>query len=319
MEACEETMMKKIFISILLSLFIICSLAKEAYADLQFSSVNQLSNRIEMMAKQINQSSSHMMMFADMLICHSIHGESSYTSISIPVIDYSIDVHFVCLDIFLSGVVLYALGFCIMLIASFYMFDVAFNISITVVLLPLGLALWPFGWTRDKLKPMVDSIAYYTGLFIFLPLGICLGRALVDGVASSVTTNSHITCLGMTFKEAFDAGNSDCIRDKFGIFTFGFLKILLCYIVAMRIIPLMASQFCSYFFGESLAGSPLSETITQLGQSLKRRTVNRAVGYGRDVLKHQTGSTIMSAGDKNGNILERAIYNYGKNVAKTKR
>ena len=310
--------MKKIFISILLSLFIICSLTSKVYADdLNFSSIDRLNNHIETMATHINHASSHMMMFADMLICHALHGEASYTSFSVPGI-ISINIHLVCLDILLSGVVLLALGFCIMLIASFYMFDVAFNISITVVLLPLGLALWPFGWTRDKLKPMIDSIAYYTGLFIFLPLGIFLGRKLVDGVADSSIQNTP-SCSGMSFVQAFDAGNSDCIRDNFGVFTFGFLKILLCYIVAMRIIPLMASQFCSYFFGESLAGSPLSETITQLGQTIKNHTVGRVVNYGRNVSKHQMGNAIKSAGDKNGNFFERVIYNYGKNVAKTKK
>ena len=40
--------------------------------------------------------------------------------------------------------------------ASFYMFDVAFNLSISIILLPLGIALWPFGWTKAKLKNIVS-------------------------------------------------------------------------------------------------------------------------------------------------------------------
>lgn len=69
------------------------------------------------------------------------------------------------------------------------MFDVAFNLSLSIVLLPIALALWPFAWTRGKLKTVVESIAYYTGLFIFLPLGILIGAQLVVTIIEGAFTN----------------------------------------------------------------------------------------------------------------------------------
>lgn len=304
--------MKK-FLCLALSIFLFLAVASPANAATGFNvedltALKTLNESVTKMALMINVASSQMMKFADMLICNAKHGAASYFTLSLAVV--SITIHLIAIDIFISGVILYILGFFIMLMASYYMFDVAFNIAIALVILPLGLALWPFGWTRDKLKPVIDGIVYYTGVFIFLPLGILIGVRLVEYVANNA--------LGMDYETAFEQDQSDLIKDNLGVFTLGFLKILLCYIVAMRIIPLMAVEFCGHFFGEALVGNPINEKITQAMKMLKDKTVGRMGKYAGDVAKHQTGEALKGLGDKNGNVLEKSLHNYGKSLSKTK-
>ncbi len=275
-------------------------------AGQEITAMQNLIDGVEKMAEQINEATNQMMKIGDMLICNSIHGEAATYKIVIKI-------KLVAFDIFISGCILYVLGFFISVIASFYMFDVAFNLSLCIVLLPLALALWPFAWTRDKLRPVVEGIAYYTGLFIFLPLGILIGAEIVN------------TIIGISFGEGtdlktiFDKDQSDIIRDKLGIFSLTFLKVLLSYIVAMRIIPLMASEFCTHFFGESLAGAPLSQRMTQIVADINKRTIGKMGKYAKDVTKHQVGKKLQARGEKSDSFLGRALARYGEQMAKTKK
>ena len=146
------------------------------------SAMNKLSNNIEQMARSINKASSEMMNFSSMLYCNSLHGKAA---------DWEFDIagwkktfRVISLELWISSVILTIVGFMVMVAASFYMFDVAFNLSLSITLLPLAIALWPFGWTRSKLKDVVESIAYYTGVFIFLPLGIVIANKIIQDVAA---------------------------------------------------------------------------------------------------------------------------------------
>ena len=254
--------------------------------------MDSLVQGVKGMSEKIHEASSVMMKIADMLLCNARFGEAAYQHLLI-------DIKLIAFDIFLA------------VVASFYMFDVAFNLSICIVLLPLALALWPFGWTRDKLGKVVESIAYYTGIFIFLPLGILIGAELVKTIIGNA--------FGADIQTIFDEDKSDIIRDKLGVFSLTFLKVLVSYLVAMRLIPLMASEFCGHFFGEALVGSPLSERISQAVSALNKRTVGKAMKYGKDVVKHQTGKHIQKMGEKKGGFAGRVLERYGRQVGRTRK
>ncbi len=307
--------MKK-YITFIILLFIFCISAAVAFADdnpiRNITALSQLRKYILDMVKNVNESSSEMMKIANMLICNAIHGKSSYVTLT-DIGLVSGKVHLVNPMFLLCGVILYVIGFLILMLASFYMFDIALNIAVTLLILPLGLALWPFGWTKDKLSIMIKSIVYYTGLFIFLPLGILIGVDIVKVAAE------NIMAPGSDLYKAFADDNAEELSKIFGLSSLGLLKILLCYIVALRIIPLMATEFCNHFFGGSLLGNSLHDKFSQFSEILKKQTVDRFGKYGKNVAKAQAGHMIQKAGNKNGNFLDRAIYNYGKKVAKTKK
>lgn len=289
--------------------------AKDTISDIK--ALNELNTYIEQVMKDVNKGASEMMKIADMLRCNAIHGKASYTTISIPKTSVGVRVHLVDPHFLFVSLILYVLGFFILMVASFYMFDVAFNVSVTLLILPLGLALWPFGWTRDKLKVMIESIAYYTGIFIFLPLGILIGVKIVTGVAEASFSGAGGDTINLY--TAFKDDNTDALSQAFGFWSLGFLKILLCYIVALRVVPLMATEFCSHFFGSSLLGNPIHDKVAQFSQKLKQATIDRAAKHGMNIVRAQTGNMIKNAGNKNGNIIDRTLYQYGKEVAKPKK
>lgn len=275
------------------------------------SSMNELINNIHAMTQKINRASQQMMKIADMIICNAFHGAAATVTVKIK--EFDVDFHLFALDILISGVVLYVLGFFMTIIASFYMFDIAFNLSLSIILLPLALALWPFAWTKGKLKTVVESIAYYTGLFIFLPLGILIGVTLVTQVIDSVFPE------GSSFLEAFKKDESDKIRDTLGFFTWGFFKVLLSYLIAIRVLPLMAEEFCSHFFGGPLVGNPMNEKLTQAVALANQKTIGKVAKFGKDVIKHQTGKGLEKAGNKMGGFMGGVFSRYGRQVAKNRR
>ena len=275
------------------------------------TAMNNLSKNITNMAKSINKASSQMMNFASMLYCNSLHGKAAEWALEIDGKEWFTR-KVISIELFLSSIILTIIGFLILVATAFYMFDVAFNLSLSIVLLPLAIALWPFGWTRSKLRDVVESIAYYTGVFIFLPLGIVIANAIVlDAVADAFGGAEKL-------KSAFQEDKADLIQESLAFYRLPFLKVLLCYILALKIIPLMAGEFCSRFFGDALAGSPISEKITQQLSKLNQKTLGRVGKSGKDAIKHQTGHAIQSMGKENGNFLQRTTFNLGKIIGKTK-
>lgn len=274
--------------------------------------MNNLSNKITSLAKTIHTASSKMLKFANMLYCNSLHGKAADWSIEIPALNWSKSWRVISFSLWFSAVILIFIGFLITVGASFYMFDIAFNLSITIILLPLGIALWPFGWTKAKLKNIINNIVYYTGLFIFLPLGITIANKLVSTVVADVFGGEQALI------DAFMNDQADVIEDNLSLFTLSFLQVLISYCVAFKIIPLMATEFCGHFFGGALAGNPISQKITQMIAKVHRKTTKPLAKYGKDVAKHQAGNTLKKMGNENGNFAQRAIYRAGASLGKTK-
>ncbi len=278
------------------------------------SPLDELSRNIINIAQMINESTSQMMQFGDMLICSSLHGAAAEVDI-LGVVSYKLFAP----SIFFSGSILYLLGFLILVMTSFYLFDAAFNLGVSIVLLPLGLALWPFGWTRDKLKIIISSIVYYTGLFIFLPLGVLMAKKL----AFSIVQDTFVNGSDFDFMKAYLEDQSDLIEDNLGLFCMPFLKVLLFYVVALRIIPMMAADFCKYFFGSAIGGSPIMQRLTQMSQSLIKQG-KKAGKFGKDIAKHQMGGFIANLGGGNNTRRHRGFFSstfarYGRNMASTRR
>ena len=318
--------MKKIFISFILSLFLIFATSHRAEAITinlrDFLTGNQgpmqeLNDNIVTMAGRIYEGSSQMMKYADMLKCYAEYGKGAYYSIGFWFI--SITIHWLEPWTYIAAWILLIVGFFIMMIASFYMFDVSFNIAISLFILPIGLALWPFGWTKDKLKPIIESIVYYSGLFIFLPLGITIATTLVRTVINQALESQEGTN-GRSFEEIFLDGQSDILQESFNLWSTGFYIVLLTYIVALRIIPLMAGEFCKHFFGAPLVGTPMADKIKDGIQALNKQTLGRAGKYAKDVAKHQTGQAIKNhTNSRSGSFVSRMMHRYGSQMAKTRR
>ena len=277
------------------------------------SALDTLVNNVMSLTRSLNVASSKLMLYGRMLWCNAMHGEGSYFHFKYEEI-VNVTISIVDIYIVFSSMILYALGFCILLVASFYMFDVAFHISVAMVLLPLGFALYPFGWTKDKLKLVIEMILYYTGVFIFLPLGVKLGVELVNQVMAHGFSGGD----NFNFEQALIDDDTEGIRNHFSIISLAFWGIFLCYIVAIRTIPLMADEFCKHFFGESLTGGGISQQINNGIKKVKEHTVDKAKQYAKDVAQHKIGKSIQERHAGKSGFINRAMARYGKQLADTR-
>ena len=276
--------------------------------------LKELTLNIYDIAEKIHIASSEMMKIGNMVLCNSLHGKAAEWKFSVlGMFDISLG-RMIAPDLFLSGVLLYVMGFFVMLISSYYMFDVAFNLAISMALLPIALSLWLFGWTKDYLKKVIDSITFYTGLFIFLPLGILLAKEIVEAVINGViSSNTNI-------EELFKEDNADKIKDVFGMFTMSIIKIILCYMLAFKIIPTMADEFCKHFFDKNLAGSPLKDKIKQLVDKTKNEIQKKLGKYAGDVAKHTAGKGVGHFANGTGdNFMSRSLQRYAQNLSNNKK
>lgn len=311
--------MKKILYTLLLILLVsfVCDDAMAQFVQVKIntpggSAIQNLVDQITGVTRTINEKSKEMLKFADLLICSSLYGEAAKIKFEVWGVNL-FEISLISIKLYLSGIILYILAFFILLISSFYMFDVALNLSVTFTLLPIALALWPFSWTKGKLSIVIKNVTYYTGLFIFLPLGILIGVEMVYSVIEDALNIPDL-------KDLYAKDNSEKLEEVFTIIDIPFLKLVLCYIMAIKIIPLMADDFCTHFFGSALIGTPMADNIKKAMNKTAQHTVGRAGKYAKDVAKHQTGKTIQNIGNKMGNgLLSRAIAGYGKNMAKTRK
>lgn len=280
----------------------------------------ELTLNIYDIAQQIHESTAEMMKIGNMVLCNSLHGKAAEWKFSVlGFFELSLG-RVISFDLFLAGILLYILGFMVMLLSSYYMFDVAFNLAIAIAILPIALSLWLFGWTKDKLKKVIESITFYTGLFIFLPLGILLSKEIVMAVINGIIDRN--TDLEQLFRE----DNADAIQDLFGVFTMSLLKITVCFILAFKIIPTMADEFCKHFFGKPAGGNPLKDKIKQIVDITKKKIKGKMGKYFGDVMKNSAGKGLenyinATATDSNGNhkpnLMERSIARYAQGLANT--
>ncbi len=279
--------------------------------DIGGSALTNLVDNIVEMTENIGTASAQMMKIGDMLLCNSFHGKAATWNFVVKKLEL------LDLTIFISGCILYIIGLFITVATSFYMFDIALNLTVAILLLPLALALWPFAWTKEHLKSIITSITYYIGLFIFLPLGILIAQTLVINIINDAFESAGSS---FSFTEAFDNDESDLINDNLGISSITFIKLLIAYILAFKIIPLLANEFCGHFFGEGLLKSPMSDKLSEALKNVKEKTIGKASKYAGDVMKHQKGNFIKNKmGNENGNLLQRGIAKYGKRMSKTKK
>lgn len=330
--------MKKIlyFTFILLTLL---SFTNKASADLFSASVSvsqemggsamqTLIDNVTSLTRQINTASSQMMKVGDMLTCNARYGKVAYWDFNVPIFNIQISLHVIDIFIWIYGMVLYIIGFFLLLVASFYLFDVAFNLSTSIVLLPLGLALWPFAWTREKLRTVVQNIVYYTGLFMFLPLGVLIATRIAMTTIDVAFQKASVD--GIDFVTAYEEDQSEVITEIFSFSSFAFWKIVICYVVCLKIIPLLADEFCTHFFGKALLGSPMQD---QLQSALNKfHKYRKKLGkWTKDVGKHQYGRGMEKLGktmsNSNSNTMKKLglkklggiVEDYGKRTKKTQK
>ena len=197
------------------------------------------------------------------------------------------------IPVWLCGLVVYFMGFMITLSIVFYLVDIAFKLGFAIILLPIGIALWPFPPTKNKLSMLISVFLKNAAIFIFLALTV------------SYTLNLLITAMGdlATVLENVDNEQNDSLAENFSFSGKTFLLIVFALAYGMKLIGSAVADYADKFFpdnafGKGQSASPIHGSMTQAMDFAKKEVVTPVASFAHDVAKTQMGRATVAVGNK---------------------
>ncbi len=237
--------------------------------------------------RQISDSVAVVSVLGEALMCHATHaGKKSILSIGSVKIGNYPDI-----PVFLCGLIIYFFGFMLLLSITFYIVDISFKLGFAVIVLPIGIALWPFSWTKDKLPKLISIILKSAAIFVFLAMAVSYTLNII-----SVALNG----LDDLF-EAIDTNNTDYVSETFTIFSTHFLVIAAAFIYGFKLVGTAVADYADKFFpdktfGKSRGSSPMHHLGTQAVDFAKKKVVAPVASFAGDVAMTQAGRLTEGAG-----------------------
>ena len=197
------------------------------------------------------------------------------------------------IPVWLCGLVVYFMGFMITLSIVFYLVDIAFKLGFAIILLPIGIALWPFPPTKNKLSMLISVFLKNAAIFIFLALTV------------SYTLNLLITAMGdlATVLENVDFEENDSLAENFSFSGSIFLLIIFALAYGMKLIGSAVADYADKFFpdnafGKGQSASPIHGSMTQSVDFAKKKIVAPVASFAHDVTETQFGRATVAVGKK---------------------
>ncbi len=243
-------------------------------------------NNIYSTIKQISDATALVMVLGHALTCHAVHAEKqSVTILKVTLFSYP------NIPVWMCGAIIYFVGFMLTLSVTFYLVDIAFKLGFAVIMLPIGIALWPFPPTKNKLTIIVSIILKNAAIFTFLALTVSYALNLLD--KASVGLNE--TFIGIT------ASNTDIISKRFSLASKNFLIILFALVYGLKLVGSTISDYVDQFFPDKAFGggkssSPIHGSMTQAMDFAKKKVVAPVASFAKDVAKTQMGRATVGVG-----------------------
>ncbi|MBQ8870682.1 MAG: hypothetical protein IJ019_04830 [Alphaproteobacteria bacterium] len=292
--------------------------------------------------KNISDSTAILLTLGHSLTCHAVHaGRNSVNIGRVKVFSYP------DFSVWLCGLIIYFVGFMLTLSITFYVADIAFKLGFAVIMLPIGIALWPFPITKDKLSTLISIILKSAAIFIFLAITVSYALNLISqAVTMEIDFDTPISEEVVAslpeasgFEKIFALVNNnmtDLIAENFTIFSTFFLVMMFALMYGFQLIGSAIPDYADKIFPDNVFGgaSPMHHTMTQGMDFVKQHTVDRAASYASDVIKTQTGRALegtgkLISGQYNGQIknfvknpgdigknIAHSVHNIGGSVAK---
>ena len=205
------------------------------------------------------------------LMCHAVHAGNEPIGIdAINLVLFRVP----DISVWLTGIIIYIVGFMMSLSLAFYLADIAFKLGFAVIMLPIGIALWPFPPTKDKLSILISIMAKSAAIFAFLAITVSYAIFLVDaafetsmvfefpfGIPSGIEDKGGIEQV-LTL---IDNNQSDQIAANFTIFSSFFLILIFALLYGFKLISATIPDYVDKFFPDKAFGkaSPIHGSMTQ--------------------------------------------------------
>ena len=229
-----------------------------------------------------------MSVLGDALMCHAAHaGKNEVTIPYTGIVLFS----YPDISVWLCGFIIYFCGFMLLLGISFYIVDISFKLGMAVILLPIGIALWPFEWTKDKLTKLISIILKSAGIFIFLAITVSYA---LNMLSSSIGGLESIL-------EAIDNENTDMVSETFSLFSLNFLIIMAVLVYSKKMISSTIQDYVDKFFPDAGFGGgsgayPMHHLSTQAIDFAKKKVVAPVASFAGDVAMTQAGRATAAVG-----------------------
>lgn len=286
--------------------------------------------------KNISDKTALLLTMGHSLTCHAVHaGKNSVEIMGLTLFDYP------DISVWLCGAIVYIVGFMMTLSICFYLADIAFKLGFAVIMLPIGIALWPFPVTKDKLTILISIILKNAAIFAFLAITVSYALSLVDTATNAKMDmeNDAVEALkewgidlnamlsekaGFSWEEAggmqklfFMISNNmtDLIAENFTLFSTYFLVILVALVYGFKLIGATIPDYVDKFFPDKAFGSasPIHGSMTQAMDFVKKKTVDPVASFANDVVSTQAGNVLKGTGNLVAGKYNNQIKNYWKN------
>ena len=221
----------------------------------------------------------------DALMCHAVHAAKNRVKIfGVELFSYP------DIPIWLCGAIIYCFGFMFVLSVTFYIVDISFKLGFAIILMPIGVALWPFEKTKDKLTILISIFLKAAAIFPFLAITVAYSFNMLSEALGSE---------GMTpIFEAITNNDTDYIADVFSIGSGLFIIILTVLIYGMKLISSTINEYVDKFFPDKAFGSasPMHHMATQAVDFAKQKAIAPVAKYAADVAATQAGKVTEKAG-----------------------
>lgn len=244
-----------------------------------------LLHQIYQTIRRISDTTADVMVMGQALTCHAIYADKKH--IDIPIVGGHL-ISYPNISGWIGGVIVYFFGFMMTLSITFYLVDVGFKLGFAVIMLPIGIALWPFPWTKDKLVIIISIILKCAGIFAFLSLTVAYAYELL---------NTSLEGTDMLY-QSIDNNKLDYVDTKFSLSTTNFLLVLFALAYGMKLIGSTIKDYVDQFFPDQVFGgaSPIHGSMTQAMDFAKKKVVDPVASYAKDVAMTQTGNVMKFGG-----------------------
>ena len=234
--------------------------------------------------KNISNSITVTSVLGDVLMCHASHAAKQHAKIAgIRIFNYP------KISIWLAGLLVYFFGFMFLLSITFYVVDISFKLGFAVILLPIGIALWPFKATHDRLAKLISIILHSAAIFVFLALTVSYALNMLTVAVGNLDA----------IFDAIDANDTDTIQNAFSIYTTSFLVILFSLVYGLKLIGSTIPDYVNRFFPDNVFGKsvPMHHMAVQSMDFAQKKIVEPTAKLAGDITKTQAGRLTEGVGN----------------------
>lgn len=233
--------------------------------------------------RQISDAMSIVLVLGHALTCNAVHAnKNSVTILGVTLFSYP------NIPVWLCGAIIYFMGFMMTLSITFYLVDISFKLGFAVIMLPIGVALWPFPPTKDKLPMLIGIILKNAAIFVFLAMTVSYALNLLDQATGGLED---------IFRR-INNNETDTVSEDFSLASSSFIIIMFALIYGMKLIGSTVEDYAGKFFKDKAFGSsaPMHRSLTQAMDFAKKKAVEPAVSWAHDVALTQAGRLTAGAG-----------------------